>query len=87
MKYADKKKEENTYVIAPVYKEKFRPAAVVAILKEVLNEKLEGAAYHVDGSNLMTKSVADEIRERLKEEPGICQRYKFMVQVVIAEER
>jgi len=81
----EKKKEENTYVIHPEYKNKFRPGPVKEIIQEVLKSKLENVTYHAEQTNILTKQVADEVKERMKE--LALQRYKIIVQVVIGEQR
>ena len=80
-----KKPDENTYVINPEYKQKFRPGPAKEIIKEVLHAKLEKAVYHAEQTALLTKQVADEIKDRLKE--LALPRYKLVVQVVIGEQR
>eukprot|EP00397_Hematodinium_sp_SG-2012_P044388 GEMP01049566.1.p1 GENE.GEMP01049566.1~~GEMP01049566.1.p1 ORF type:complete len:124 (+),score=20.26 GEMP01049566.1:65-436(+) len=81
----DKKKEENTYVVQPEYKNKFRPGPIKEIMQEVLKGKLEKATYHAEQTNILTKQVADEVKERIKELS--LPRYKIVVQVVIGEQR
>eukprot|EP00746_Dinoflagellata_sp_MGD_P010629 gnl/MRDRNA2_/MRDRNA2_121992_c0_seq1.p2 gnl/MRDRNA2_/MRDRNA2_121992_c0~~gnl/MRDRNA2_/MRDRNA2_121992_c0_seq1.p2 ORF type:complete len:126 (+),score=21.54 gnl/MRDRNA2_/MRDRNA2_121992_c0_seq1:97-474(+) len=79
------KVDENTYVVHPEYKNKFRPGPAREIIKEVLHAKLEKATYHAEQTQVLTKQVADEIKDRLKE-LGLA-RYKIVVQVVIGEQR
>lgn len=52
-----KEKQENSYVLAPDYKMKFRSQQVHAIMKDVMTTKLEGVVYHAEGSNLLAKQV------------------------------
>ena len=118
MSYGNKK-EENTYVTEIGYTEKFRAAAVKPLIQEVLKERLEGATYSAESTSLLSKAIADELREKLKEQAhsgaagaggggaggeeggespaaagaakkgggGISNRYKFMVNVVLGEQR
>jgi len=79
------KKEENTYVITPEYKNKFRPGPVKEIIQEVLKSKLDKVTYHAEQTNLLTKQVADEVKERIKELQ--LARYKIVVQCIIGEQR
>mmetsp|Transcript_106400 Transcript_106400/g.185050 ORF Transcript_106400/g.185050 Transcript_106400/m.185050 type:complete len:125 (-) Transcript_106400:192-566(-) len=82
----DKKKvDENSYIIHPEYKFKFRPGPAREIIKEVLQAKLEKAAYNMETTQLLTRQVADEIKDRLKE--LLLPRYKIVVQVAIGEQR
>ncbi|CAD7955420.1 unnamed protein product [Amoebophrya sp. A120] len=81
---------ENSYVLAPEYKNKFRQPTVKEILKEILNDKLQGVTYHAEGSNVLAKQVADEIKERLRDEQQaqrLDSRYKIVTQVFILEQR
>lgn len=80
-----KKTDEHTYVIHPEYKQKFRSGPAREIIKDVLQAKLERATYHAEQTALLTKQVADEIKDRLKELS--LPRYKVVVQVVIGEQR
>uniref|UniRef100_A0A7S3XGP2 Uncharacterized protein n=1 Tax=Oxyrrhis marina TaxID=2969 RepID=A0A7S3XGP2_OXYMA len=79
------KADENSYVIHPEYKHKFRPAQVKEIIRASLNQKLTGQAYNVEQTTVLTKAVADDIRDRLKELQ--LPRYKFVVQVIIGEQK
>jgi hypothetical protein len=80
-----KKADENTYIVTPESKQKFRPGPAKEIMREVLEAKLSKATYHAEQTALMTKQVADEIKDRLKE--LALPRYKVVVQVVIGEQR
>lgn len=77
---------ENTYIIRPNFKQKFRPAAARDIIRRVLGERLNGLSYHSENTSQWTREIADEIKARLKAELGLP-RYKYVVQVVIAEQR
>eukprot|EP00002_Diphylleia_rotans_P013545 TRINITY_DN2645_c0_g1_i5.p1 TRINITY_DN2645_c0_g1~~TRINITY_DN2645_c0_g1_i5.p1 ORF type:complete len:130 (-),score=26.32 TRINITY_DN2645_c0_g1_i5:153-542(-) len=76
---------ENTYVIRPNYQKKFRPALVKETIRAVLNEKLNGLQYHPEHTSQWTREISDEIKTRLKDLQ--LERYKFVVQVVIGEQR
>mmetsp|Transcript_40362 Transcript_40362/g.73029 ORF Transcript_40362/g.73029 Transcript_40362/m.73029 type:complete len:125 (+) Transcript_40362:47-421(+) len=80
-----KKADENTYVIHPEYKNKFRPGPAREIIKEVLQNKLDKVTYNMETTQLLTRQVADEIKDRLKD-LGLP-RYKIVVQVAIGEQR
>mmetsp|Transcript_11156 Transcript_11156/g.32955 ORF Transcript_11156/g.32955 Transcript_11156/m.32955 type:complete len:135 (-) Transcript_11156:83-487(-) len=83
---ADKKKaEDNTYVVHPEYKNKFRPGPAREIIRDVLQSKLEKATYNMETTQVLTKQVADDIKDRLKE--LTLPRYKIVVQVAIGEQR
>uniref|UniRef100_A0A6U6Z4C7 Dynein light chain n=1 Tax=Alexandrium andersonii TaxID=327968 RepID=A0A6U6Z4C7_9DINO len=80
-----KKADENSYIIHPEYKNKFRPGPAKEIIKEVLQSKLEKAQYSMEETQALTKQVADDIKDRLKELNW--HRYKIVVQVAIGEQR
>eukprot|EP01137_Pigoraptor_chileana_P004967 Opistho-2@47380 len=75
----------NVYTIRPNYKHKFRPPAVKEVIRQVLNDRLTDKTYKVEEVAEWTRDIADEIKRRLKE-MGL-ERYKFVVQVVIGEQR
>eukprot|EP01136_Pigoraptor_vietnamica_P010438 Opistho-1_new@48057 len=75
----------NVYTIRPNYKHKFRPPAVKEVIRQVLNDKLSDKTYKIEEVAEWTRDIADEIKRRLKE-MGL-DRYKFVVQVVIGEQR
>uniref|UniRef100_A0A0G4GVB5 Tctex1 domain-containing protein 2 n=1 Tax=Chromera velia CCMP2878 TaxID=1169474 RepID=A0A0G4GVB5_9ALVE len=86
----DKKKigGESTYEISPAYKDKFRPQPVKQIIKEVLNAKLSKVLYEQGKTETLTKLLADEIKDRIREHPDLkMPRYKIIVQVIIGEQR
>ena len=61
-------------------------AAMKEICMAVMKETLDGKVYDkAGGEGETTKKIADEIRTRLKEQD--LPRYKYMVQVVIGEQR
>ena len=80
-----KKGDENTYVIHPEYKNKFRPGPTKEIIRDVLQSKLDKATYSMETTQLLTKQVADDIKDRLKE--LMLPRYKIVVQVSIGEQK
>lgn len=74
-----------TYQIRPAYKQRVSVKRMEDVIKAVLNEELVGKAYQNDNASAQTKQIADEIRNRLRDLD--LPRYKFMVQVVIGEQR
>ena len=56
-----------------------------AIIREVLDAQLTGKTYQSEHTSKWTKEIADEIRDRLK--ALNLERYKYMVQVVVGEQR
>merc|ERR1719446_498705 len=74
------------YSIRPSFKEKFRPAAVKELITTVLSEKLKDKTYNAESTAQWSREIADDIKSRLKSELELP-RYKFVVQVVIGEQR
>mmetsp|Transcript_12623 Transcript_12623/g.34565 ORF Transcript_12623/g.34565 Transcript_12623/m.34565 type:complete len:126 (+) Transcript_12623:158-535(+) len=76
-----KAEPERTYVIRPSYKQKFPVGAVREVIRGVLTERLTGAKYDTEA----TAEIAATLREKLKDLN--LPRYKFMVQVVMGEQK
>mmetsp|Transcript_31667 Transcript_31667/g.53216 ORF Transcript_31667/g.53216 Transcript_31667/m.53216 type:complete len:122 (+) Transcript_31667:242-607(+) len=73
------------FVIEPAFNAKFRQGKAQDIITEVLKTKLTNVTYHPDNTSTWTREIADDIKGKLKE-MGL-ERYKFVVQVVIGEQR
>lgn len=80
---------EDTNIIKLSYKEKVPVIMMKNIISQCVTEKLASDAnptvYEGDKCNEMAKSLADLIRNRLKDLE--YDRYKFIVQVLIGERR
>ncbi|XP_048845993.1 dynein light chain Tctex-type protein 2B isoform X2 [Brienomyrus brachyistius] len=76
---------ENTYIIRPNYQHKFKGGLVKECIRQVLKEELAGQRYAEGSEPQLCASVADCIRKRLQD-MGF-DRYKFVVQVAIGEQR
>uniref|UniRef100_A0A7S0SLD6 Tctex1 domain-containing protein 2 n=1 Tax=Mantoniella antarctica TaxID=81844 RepID=A0A7S0SLD6_9CHLO len=72
-------------VTVPPFDMTFRPSKVKEIIGQVLKDKLEGVVYHADNTSLWCREISDEIKHKLKT-MGL-ERYKFVVQVVIGEQK
>eukprot|EP01116_Phalansterium_solitarium_P019463 TRINITY_DN5441_c0_g1_i1.p1 TRINITY_DN5441_c0_g1~~TRINITY_DN5441_c0_g1_i1.p1 ORF type:complete len:136 (-),score=14.56 TRINITY_DN5441_c0_g1_i1:472-879(-) len=75
----------NSFIIRPSFKGKYRQTVVKEIIKDVLHTKLQGSTYHAENTSQWTREIADDIKAKLKELN--LERYKFVVQVVIGEQR
>lgn len=75
----------NTYTIRPNFQHKFRPAAVKECIHQILTDFFVGKSYSGDECTTWCKNISHEIKDRLKEMG--YDRYKFIVQVVIGEQR
>mmetsp|Transcript_31970 Transcript_31970/g.38657 ORF Transcript_31970/g.38657 Transcript_31970/m.38657 type:complete len:126 (+) Transcript_31970:102-479(+) len=76
---------QKDYLIEPSFNAKFRSGRAQEIITEVLKTKLTGVTYHADNTSTWTREIADDIKLKLKELD--VERYKFVVQVVIGEQR
>jgi tctex1 domain-containing protein 2 len=79
------KAEDKSYAVRPHFRKKFRPLQVTEIIQQALNEKLMHQKYHVDKASKWTKELSETIKTKLKELDW--DRYKYVVQVVIGEQR
>ncbi|KAG5276507.1 hypothetical protein AALO_G00132840 [Alosa alosa] len=75
----------NTYLIRPNYQHKFKAGVVKECIREILRDNLTGLKYDPQQSPILSKTLADTIKEKLKE-VGF-ERYKMVVQVVLGEQR
>lgn len=69
----------------PLLSQRASATRMKEIIREILNEKLGGREYHGDHVQQQTKTIADEVKQKLKSME--LPRYKYMVQVVIGEQR
>ncbi|KAM6161162.1 dynein light chain Tctex-type protein 2B [Erethizon dorsatum] len=76
---------ENTYILRPIFQQRFRPAVVKDCIHTVLKEELANAEYSAEETPQLTKHLSENIKDKLKE-MGF-DRYKMVVQVVIGEQR
>ncbi|NP_001410688.1 dynein light chain Tctex-type protein 2B [Danio rerio] len=75
----------NTYLIRPNYKDKFKAGVAKECIGEILREQLYGVQYDPEEVPTLSRSLADSIKHKLKD--MAFDRYKFIVQVVIGEQR
>mmetsp|Transcript_11169 Transcript_11169/g.19568 ORF Transcript_11169/g.19568 Transcript_11169/m.19568 type:complete len:121 (+) Transcript_11169:126-488(+) len=73
------------FAVEPDYKSKFKPSRVREIIAAVLKARLAGTTYHADNTSSWAREIADDIKQRLKDEGWT--RYKYAVQVFIGEQR
>ncbi|ROT79646.1 dynein light chain Tctex-type protein 2B [Penaeus vannamei] len=77
--------QNTTFQIRPDLKDKFRSTVVREIIHSTLVEQLTGFVYNAEAGEEMTKQIADLLRNKLLELN--LPRYKFLVNVVIGEQR
>ncbi|KAM9503248.1 dynein light chain Tctex-type protein 2B isoform 6-T6 [Salvelinus alpinus] len=66
-------------------KSRFKAAVVKECIRDILREQLSGVQYDPDEVGVLSRSLADCIKDKLKD-VGF-DRYKLVVQVVIGEQR
>uniref|UniRef100_H2Z9D3 Tctex1 domain-containing protein 2 n=1 Tax=Ciona savignyi TaxID=51511 RepID=H2Z9D3_CIOSA len=82
---AEETKPENTYMIRPNFQHKFKKATVKECIHQVVTEQLGGKHYNEEEVSAWTQAISNGIKAKLKE-MGF-DRYKFVVQCVIGEQR
>ncbi|XP_044736502.1 dynein light chain Tctex-type protein 2B-like isoform X1 [Chrysoperla carnea] len=75
----------STYLIKPPLSQKFRAQPVQLIIKTILRDMLTGVEYSQEGAKELTKKIANEIRDKVRELN--FRRYKIIVQVHIGEQK
>ncbi|XP_061832394.1 dynein light chain Tctex-type protein 2B [Nerophis lumbriciformis] len=75
----------DTYLIRPNYQHKFKPAVVKECIHEIVKGRLAEALYDQDEVSELTLTLADCVKDKVKK-LGF-ERYKFVVQVTIGEQR
>lgn len=76
---------ENTYILRPIFQQRFRPSVDKDCIHAVLKEELAGAEQPPDEMPQLTKRLSEMIKGKLKELG--YNGYKMVVQVVIGEQR
>ena len=76
---------QNTYKLEPDVKDKFKPGAVRLVIKEVLEECLDGETYNPTQCRNLTLMLTDLIKCRVKELG--YPRYKYVVTVTLGQDR
>lgn len=76
----------NTYRMAPRPEEKFNASTAQRIMSCTLQSYLEGERYDKNLSISLSKTLADVIKERMKDQ-GFSQRYKFVCLVTMGEKK
>ncbi|XP_060226208.1 dynein light chain Tctex-type protein 2B isoform X2 [Meriones unguiculatus] len=57
---------ENTYILRPIFQQRFRPSVVKDCIHAVLKEELANAAYSPDEIPYLTKHLSEVIKDKLK---------------------
>ncbi|XP_027268653.1 tctex1 domain-containing protein 2 isoform X2 [Cricetulus griseus] len=57
---------ENTYILRPVFQQRFRPSVVKDCIHAVLKEELASAEYSPDEMPHLTKHLSETIKDKLK---------------------
>uniref|UniRef100_A0A8C5A906 Tctex1 domain-containing protein 2 n=1 Tax=Gadus morhua TaxID=8049 RepID=A0A8C5A906_GADMO len=73
------------YSLEPETLFRFKPVIVKACIREILREQLSGVQYEPEEVPALSRALAESIKNKLKD--AGFERYKFVVQVVIGEQR
>ncbi len=77
---------ENTYITDPAGygpRARFRAGEVQAVLRAVLRERMERAAYDSVKAAHISKHIAEDLREKVKALG--CDRHKLIIQVTLGQ--
>mmetsp|Transcript_29451 Transcript_29451/g.54048 ORF Transcript_29451/g.54048 Transcript_29451/m.54048 type:complete len:120 (-) Transcript_29451:494-853(-) len=77
--------DSSLYALEPGYNQKFKPSRAKELIQVVLKNRLANQVYHADNTSSWAREISDDIKAKLKEENWA--RYKYVVQVFIAEQR
>ncbi|XP_033229936.1 tctex1 domain-containing protein 2-like isoform X2 [Belonocnema kinseyi] len=81
----DAESQQPTYQIRPKLSEKFKPMNAKEIIHSVLYDQLSTRTFNEDDAYQWSKEIADIIKLKMKELK--CKEYKFIVNVVMGEQR
>ncbi|XP_011310097.1 tctex1 domain-containing protein 2 [Fopius arisanus] len=73
------------YQIRPQLSDKFKPQVVKEVIHDILHDYLATKSYTVDEVNKWSKSIADAIRNKVKELN--YPQYRYVVNVVLGEHK
>merc|ERR1711924_282255 len=77
----------DTYITRPTFGTKFKPMEVRKVIESVVVAELSGVSYNPEEKIVeKTKRLSNQIKNKLKEDLELP-RYKYVVQVVIAEQK
>ncbi|CAF1018488.1 unnamed protein product [Didymodactylos carnosus] len=75
------------YTVRPNFEEKFRSTKIQDILYSCISDVLGDKKYEQEACSEWTKTITINIRDRLKSSNMKLERYKFIVQCVIGENK
>ncbi|KAF0980877.1 hypothetical protein FDP41_012665 [Naegleria fowleri] len=73
------------FQLRPNFRHKFKSSEVKEIIKEVVTNRLKGKDYQMEQVQQWIKDICNEIRDKCMELK--YERYKFIVNVMIGEQR
>merc|ERR1712146_298739 len=87
VKMAEDGDQQTSYIVRPSFGTKFKPMEVRKVIESVVVAELSGVSYNPEDKIVeMTKKLSNLIKNKLKEDLELP-RYKYVVQVVIAEQK
>ena len=76
-------KLQNTYIMEPKDGEKFNPSRVEKVISAVLKSYLDEETYQASKCGMLSTSIADVIKSRVKDLDYA--RYKYVVHVIVGQ--
>lgn len=73
------------FQLRPNFRNKFKPSDVQSLIHKVLQERLHGVEYQTEQAAQLTKEISNLVRDKCTDLK--YERYKFVVNVVIMENR
>ncbi|CAD8061644.1 unnamed protein product [Paramecium primaurelia] len=77
--------QNQEYQIKPKPREKFKSSKCRELIQEILQQKLKTGSYQ--DVTTQSKDIAENIKNRLKQQYTVTSRYKFIVHVLIGQQR
>ncbi|KAB0365567.1 hypothetical protein FD754_009723 [Muntiacus muntjak] len=72
---------ENTYILRPIFQQRFRPSVVKDCIHAVLKEELANAEYSPEEMPQLTKRLSENIKDKLKGKKCLCNHNTFSFSV------
>ncbi|KAI9580843.1 tctex1 domain-containing protein 2-like [Glossina fuscipes] len=73
------------YKMRPTLDEVFKTQSIRDIVREIVQEKLQGKVYNVDDAGQWSRDIADTVNVTVKERL-LMPRYKYVVQVMMGQQ-
>ncbi|KAF9895968.1 hypothetical protein BX616_008434, partial [Lobosporangium transversale] len=75
--------DRDSFSLRPTFMQKFRPPVATKFMQQIIQTHLQNKVYRADEGQQLSKTIAEEIKQKLIElDLG---RYKYVVNVVLGE--